>query len=64
MPFVTWVLDQKDEKLHILLLQRKLEKDTILSDGENVARFRVPREPKFVLTTGRDFSIMEIGGQV
>jgi hypothetical protein len=57
MPYVTRLTDQKTGKSHILLLRRLLPKGTILSDGVNVARFRVARRPTFVGTFGRDFAL-------
>jgi hypothetical protein len=58
MPFITRVLDQKEDLFRVVLLQRELPVDMILSDGVNVARFRVTRT-KEIATTGRDFAITE-----
>lgn len=56
MPFITRLLDQRDDVFHVILLQQELPVDTILSDGVNVARFRVTKT-KFVAAAGKDFSI-------
>jgi len=58
MPFITRLIDQRDNLFRAVLLQRELAVDTILSDGINVARFRVTKT-KYYATTGKDFSITE-----
>ena len=57
MPWITKLLDQKTGEFHVLLLQRLLPKETLLSDGENAARYRVTRDPDYVATVGRDFAL-------
>jgi hypothetical protein len=56
MAYITKILDQKTMEMHAALMQRLLPMDTVLSDGVNVARYRVVRV-RYVQTSGNDFAL-------